>query len=149
MSLTVDREKVTPAKPQYSGLHYLTTSIKPENPFHSSAVSLVGQGNYMAVGDGKQIAAQKLGDGSYYIAVGLRLPERWSSENAALLEDPSALRQSLLHDHFVDWPQVHTDLIKHSEGHFRAWPLYAMPTESLSWQAVPGITLIGDAAHVT
>ena len=147
--MTDDREKVTSAKPQYSGLYYLTSTIRPDNAFHSSAASLAGQGNYLALGDEKQIAVQKLGDGSYYIAVGLRLPETWKSVNSGLLKNPSALRQSLLHDYFVDWPQVHTDLIKHSEGDFRAWPLYAMPTESLSWQAVPGVTLIGDAAHVT
>lgn len=103
----------------------------------------------MAFGEGKQISAQKLGDGSYDIAIGLRLPESWTSENAVLLEDPPALRQLLLSDYFIKWPQVHTDLITHSEGDFRAWPLYAMPTKSLSWQAVPGVTLIGDAAHVT
>lgn len=103
----------------------------------------------MAVGDGKSIGAQYLGDGAYYITVGLQLPEGWSLRNAALLKNPSALRQFLLKDHFADWPQVHTDLIEHSQGDFRSWPLYAMPTESLSWQTVPGIVLIGDAAHVT
>jgi 2-polyprenyl-6-methoxyphenol hydroxylase-like FAD-dependent oxidoreductase len=149
LSLTDDGEQVTSAKPQYSGMHYLTTAIQPENPFHSSAVSLAGKGLYMALGDEKQILVLKLGDGSYQIAVGLRLPESWSSENAALLKDPSALRQSLLRDGFADWPQVHTDMIRHSDGDFRAWPLYAMPTKSLSWQTVPGVTLIGDAAHVT
>ena len=102
----------------------------------------------MAFGEGKQIVALKLGDDSYYIGVGLRLPQNWSSENAAVLEDPSALRQLLLNDYFANWPQQHTDLIEHSEGDFYAWPLYAMPTESLSWKTVPGVTLIGDAAHV-
>ena len=103
----------------------------------------------MALGDEKQFVVVKLGDGSYQIAVGLRLPEIWASENAALLKDPSALRQSLLRDGFADWPQVHTDMIRHSDGDFRGWPLYAMPTKSLSWQTVPGVTLIGDAAHLT
>ena len=147
--MTDDGEQVTSAKPQYSGVHYLTTAIQPENPFHSSAVSLAGKGLYMALGDGKQILVVKLGDSSYQIGVGLRLQESWSSENAALLKDPSALRQSLLHDGFADWPQMHTDMIRHSDGDFRAWPLYAMPTKSLSWQTVPGVTLIGDAAHIT
>lgn len=103
----------------------------------------------MALGEGKQIVILKLGDGSYHIGAGLHLPESWGSEHAAHLQDPSALRQWLLRDGFADWPPVHTDMIRHSDGDFRAWPLYAMPTESLSWQAVPGITLIGDAAHVT
>ncbi|KAI9704638.1 MAG: hypothetical protein M1820_005386 [Bogoriella megaspora] len=143
------RSLVTSAKPQYSGLHYLTTHIMPKNHFYRSAVSLVGQGNYLGIGGGKQIPAQKLGDGSYYIAVGLRLPEHWSSENSALLKNPEELRRLLLHDYFIDWPQVHTDLIKYSEGNFHDWPLYAMPTESLSWETTPGLTLVGDAAHVT
>ena len=149
LSLTDDGEQVTSAKPQYSGIHYLTTAIQPENPFHSSAVSLAGKGLYMALGDEKQLLVVKLGDGSYQIGVGLRVPESWSSENAALLKDHSALRQSLLRDDFADWPQAHADMIRHSDGDFRAWPLYSMPTKSLSWQTVPGVTLIGDAAHLT
>lgn len=103
----------------------------------------------MTLGDEKQILVVKLGGGSYQIAVGLRVPESWTSENAALLRDPSALRQSLLREDFADWPQVHTDIIRHSDGDFHAWPLYSMPTKSLSWQTVPGVTLIGDAAHLT
>ncbi|KAL9089770.1 MAG: hypothetical protein Q9165_005564 [Trypethelium subeluteriae] len=143
------RSLITSAKPQYSGLHYLTTSIKVGNPLHAHAASLAGRGNYLAVGGEKQIATQKLGDDSYYVAIGLRLPENWSRENSALLEDSSSLRQSLLNEYFADWPQVHTNLIKHSEGDFHAWPLNAMPVDSLSWEAVPGVTLIGDAAHVS
>ncbi len=104
---------------------------------------------YMALGDEKQILVVKLGDGSYQIGAGVRLPENWSSENAALLKDPLALRQSLLRDSFADWPQMHTDLIRHSDRDFRVWPLYSMPVQSLSWQAVAGVTLIGDAAHLT
>ena len=144
-----DSEKVTSAKPQYSGVHFLTTTISPKNPFHPTVVSLVGQGNYIAFGGGNQIVALKLGDGSYYIGVGLRLPEDWCSEHAAALRDPPALRQLLLNDYFANWPQLHTDLFEHSDEQFFAWPLYGMPTESLSWRTVPGVTLIGDAAHVT
>lgn len=102
----------------------------------------------MAFGHEKQIAAQSLRDSSYYIAIGLRLPEEWNRQNGNLLEDPSTLRKLLLQHDFVNWPEVHTNLIKYGEGGFRAWPLYAMPTDSLSWKTVPGVTLIGDAAHV-
>lgn len=91
----------------------------------------------------------KLGDGSYYILVGMALPEAWATDNAALLQDPAAIRQTLLRDHLANWPQLHTDLIRYGERPFRAWPLYAMPPESLSWRSVPGVTLVGDAAHVT
>ena len=143
------RSLVTSARPQYSGVHFLTTTITPGNPFHCAATLLIGKGNYLAVGGGKQLAVQKLGDKSYSIGVGLRIPESWSTDDASLREHPSKLRRLLLDENFADWPQVHTDLIKHSEGEFRVWPLYAMPTKSLSWQTVPGVALIGDAAHLT
>ncbi|KAJ9605086.1 hypothetical protein H2200_010476 [Cladophialophora chaetospira] len=143
------RRLVTTAKPQYYGIHYLSALIQPENPFHTAAASLAGKGLYMALGDEKQILVVKLGTGSYQVSVGLRLPENWTSENAALLKDSSALRQTLLRDSFTDWPQSLMDVIRHSEGDFRTWPLYSMPAESLSWQTVPGVALVGDAAHLT
>ena len=99
------------------------------------------------MGSEKSITAQGNGDGSYTIYAGLRLPEGWSAGDS-LPTHSSHLRQSLLHNHFVGWAPVNTDLIKHSDGEIRPWPLYAMPPESLSWTTVPGVTLIGDAAHV-
>ncbi|KIW80229.1 hypothetical protein Z517_06844 [Fonsecaea pedrosoi CBS 271.37] len=143
------RNLVTSAKPEYSGIHYLTTTISLGNPFHESVAALAGQGNYIAFGAGKQIVVFKLGDGAYYVGVGLRLPERWSTDNATILENPSALRQWLCDEHFADWPQVHTDLITCSDGKVYAWPLYTVPTASLPWTTVSGITLVGDAAHLS
>ncbi len=103
----------------------------------------------MALGGEKQLLVVKLGGGSYQLALGMRVPENWSSGNVALLKNPSALRESLLRDHFATWPQVHTDMIRHSNESFHAWPTYSVPTHSVSWQDVPGITLVGDAAHLT
>nr|POF26368.1 monooxygenase asqm [Quercus suber] len=141
--------KVTTAKPAYSGFLYFTSKISPGNAVHPTVASMTGQGNYIALGFGKQVAAQCLGDGSYHIYVGMQMPETWTADNATLLQDPTAFRHFLLEDHFGGWPTIHTDMIKHCEGGFRAWPLYAMPTNSLSWQTVPGVTLVGDAAHVS
>lgn len=103
----------------------------------------------MSLGEGKMLCCMKLGDGTYYSGVGLKLPETWSADNAALLKDAPALRTHLVEEYYASWPQLHTDLIRHSDGNFHSWPLYAMPTDSLCWKTVPGVALIGDAAHVT
>lgn len=104
----------------------------------------------MAMGDEKQMVVVKLGDGSYYIGFGLRLPEHWSKDHSALLDDSSALRQWLLDDvGFSNWAKLHTDLIRHSDGDFYCWPLFSMPLSSLSWYRAPGVALVGDAAHLT
>nr|POF12725.1 tetracycline resistance protein from transposon [Quercus suber] len=126
----------------------LMTSMRNSILINATA-SMTGQGNYIALGLGKQVAAQCLGDGSYHIYVGMQLPESWTADNPTLLQDPVAFRKFLLKEHFAGWPAIHTDMIEHSEGGFRAWPLYAMPTSSLAWQTVPGVTLVGDAAHVS
>jgi len=40
-------------------------------------------------------------------------------------------------------------MIRAIDSGFYPWPLYYMPPESLNWEAAQGVTLIGDAAHVT
>lgn len=133
----------------YSGLHYLTTSITPASKIYDDVHRRVKGGCYMAFGANKQCSLQALTEQAYHLSIGLRIPEHFSAENAALFEDPDALRQALLRDYFSDWSKTCQDLIENSDGAFRAWPLYAMPVESLSWKTVPGAALIGDAAHVT
>jgi 2-polyprenyl-6-methoxyphenol hydroxylase-like FAD-dependent oxidoreductase len=54
----------------------------------------------------------------------------------------------LLSDFYADWSEVYKDLIRHATD-LRAWPLYTLATEDLSWKSVPGFTIVGDAAHLT
>jgi len=109
---------------------------------------MVGTGNWMSMGGRRVIAAMRLGDRSYYTFAGLTLPESWRSDHAALLDDPEALRHKLVTDHFADWPESTTNFIARSDGGFYAWPLYGLAVEDLEWSTVPGVTLIGDAAHI-
>ena len=103
----------------------------------------------MAMGGGKNLGGQLLGDGSLYLSIGVELPETWRAEHHSIVNDWLALREMLIEQHFSSWPSQLTDLIKHSDGRCYMWPLHAMPTEVLSWQTVPGLTLVGDAAHVS
>ena len=134
--------------PTFAGRYYLTSNISPESPFHATVEAKVQNGNYMSMGGRRLVAAMRLGDRSYYTFAGLTLPESWKNDNAALLNDPDALRRDLITKHFSDWSKINTDLITHSDGGFYVWPLYGIPAEQVEWRSVPGITLIGDAAHL-
>jgi 2-polyprenyl-6-methoxyphenol hydroxylase-like FAD-dependent oxidoreductase len=105
----------------------------------------------MAFGDKKMFVTMKMGDGSYFVGVGMNLPRNWSSERSDLINNPSALRDWLLSEPFSDWSSTQKEMIRHSDGNFRPWPLYALPTEELesTWKSFRGLTLVGDAAHVT
>lgn len=144
--------QLTSSKPIYSGKTSLTTSITPSNPYHATLVSLIGNGNYHAIGQGKMIIAQRMGDGSYTINHGFTLPENWtkSSKGKDLLSNPSRLREWLIKEHLSAWAEANTNIIKFSEGDFRPWPLYHLDVkEAFPWTSIPGITLLGDAAHLT
>lgn len=140
--------QVTSVKPQFAGKYYLTSNISPTNPFHQDVESMVGTGNYMSMGGCRMMAAMRLGDRSYYTIAGIKLPEAWKSENAALTEDPEQLRKELVTKHFPHWSKTNTDLITRSDGDFFVWPLYGLPVETMEWPTVPGLTLVGDAAHI-
>lgn len=143
------RQLVTSAKPNYSGHSYLTSYISTSSPIFSSLATLVGEGNYMAFGDRKMLVAQKMGDGGYYLALGLQLAGDWARQNAELLEDTPHLVSTLVSDeYFGSWADIHSSMIRHVEKPFRQWSLNAIPTSSLPWNSTPGVTLIGDAAHV-
>jgi 2-polyprenyl-6-methoxyphenol hydroxylase-like FAD-dependent oxidoreductase len=116
--------------------------------FYATVEAMAGTGNYMSMGGRRVVAAMRLGDRSYYTFAGLSLPESWKSDNAALLNDPEALRSTLVTKYFSDWSKTNTDLIAHSDGEFYTWPLYGVSAEDMEWQTVPGIALIGDAAHL-
>ncbi|KAI6912620.1 hypothetical protein D0869_04228 [Hortaea werneckii] len=140
------RSLITDVKPVYSGMHYLSSEIPLESPFHPQTEALVGKGTYMALGGGQQLVGQRLGNGSYFVGVGLHLPEAWDVK--ANLADPSAFRHELVLNDFKEFADQQKDLILHSEGAFYSWPLYELPKNSLRWEHIPGATLIGDAAHL-
>ncbi|PNP50361.1 hypothetical protein THARTR1_08965 [Trichoderma harzianum] len=147
------RHLLTSAKPQYSGTHYLEAKISNANPFHPTIAKLVGSGNLVAMGEAKQVSAQAQGDGSYRIYLGLTVAEDFATNGPVDLSkaDGEAARSYFATnaDFFDTWGSPLKDIITNSEGAFRAWPLYHLPSEALSWVSVLGVTVIGDAAHVS
>jgi 2-polyprenyl-6-methoxyphenol hydroxylase-like FAD-dependent oxidoreductase len=139
---------MTSAKPQYYGKYYMTSNIPSSSEFHATATATCGNGLYMALGESKMIAGQRLGDNSYYTIAGVHLPEDWKAQNSTLVADSANLRDWLVSDAYANWPKQHTDLIANSEGDIYTWPLYGFSAESLGWQHQQGVTLVGDAAHV-
>ncbi|KAM0255545.1 hypothetical protein ACHAQJ_005692 [Trichoderma viride] len=148
-----DGSSLTSAKPLYSGKQYLEGKISTSNPFYPTIHEKVGQGNLMAMGEGKQISAQQQGDGSYRIYVGLTVPEDFATSGAVDLSkaDGDAARSHFITnaDFFGTWGSELKDIVANSQGALKPWPLYHLPSDALCWGRVPGITLIGDAAHVS
>jgi 2-polyprenyl-6-methoxyphenol hydroxylase-like FAD-dependent oxidoreductase len=110
--------------------------------------SKAGAEMFMSIGSGKLIVTQRQGNGSYRNYFGLQVPGDFFHNGTVDLQDVEATRHLLLSDFYADWSKVYKDLIRHATD-LRAWLLYTLSTEDLSWKSVPGFTIVGDAAHLT
>ncbi|MFG3600886.1 FAD-dependent oxidoreductase [Micromonospora chersina] len=113
-------------------------SIGDADRRHPDLAELVGPGNLWCIGVSRILAAQRLGDGS--IRVGISLP----ADDRHL--DTYRSRRVLL-DLFDGWDRRLTALIEAADGPPTPRRIEAMPTGT-RWAHRPGVTLIGDAAHL-
>lgn len=90
---------------------------------------------------------QRQGDNSYRVYFGVTVPEHYVGSQMDL-KDVDATRGMLLSNFFHDWSDDLKQYIR-SADNFRSWPLYQLPTDSLAWDSMPGLTLAGDAAHLS
>ncbi|KAH6974608.1 hypothetical protein BKA56DRAFT_619547 [Ilyonectria sp. MPI-CAGE-AT-0026] len=144
------RHLVTPAQPAFAGQIFLTSRISPSNPFYDTMQSMAKVGSMVAMGAGKHMFNSMQGDGHYRIDIGILGSEDFATSGLVDLTDLDAVKKFLLQDdYFGSYASELQDIITHSEGPFRPWFMYFMPTDQLNWSSAPGVTLIGDAAHVT
>ncbi|RAL08543.1 FAD-dependent oxidoreductase, partial [Aspergillus homomorphus CBS 101889] len=150
--------QITSAKPVYSGKMFIEGRLSQDNPSYATAKELVGPGSMFAAGQHKKIAVQQVADGSYRAYFGLTVPESFyhhresnGSGDDSPINRTEELRKLLLSDaYFARWAPQLRKFVENAEGPFRAWPLYRMEPEKLHWSGKPpGVTLLGDAAHVS
>ncbi|KAM0238457.1 hypothetical protein ACHAPO_003422 [Fusarium lateritium] len=144
------RSLATSTKPEYSGKVFIEGSISHDNPTYTTAVKDAGPGTMLAMGQKKMLAVQQLADHSYRFYIGMDAPEGEYQKHMTAT-DTDNIRSKFLSssDFFENWTPELKDYLSHAEGPFHAWPLYRLPVSSLAWQRIPGITLLGDAAHLS
>jgi len=123
------------------------SKIDHENPLYETTVSKVGAGTSLSIGSGKYILIQRQGNGSYRNFLGLQVPENFFRNGTVDLQDVEATRRLLLSDFYAEWAEEYKDIIRHGTD-LHTWPLYTLSTEDMGWKSVPGVTLVGDAAHL-
>lgn len=125
-----------------AGLSYVATlvelSIGDADRRHPDLAELVGPGNLWCVGVNQILAAQRLGDGGIRVGISLRAEDRDL--------DTFRSRRALL-AMFDGWDPRLTALIEAGDGAPVPRRIEAMPVGA-RWAGRPGVTLIGDAAHL-
>lgn len=135
------RALLSDAAPRYEGATMVELEFDAAR--HPQVDALVGRGKMFAVGDNRVLIGQRNGNGRIRVYAGLRIDEATAA--SWLAGQPEAVRAAVRQE-FGDWAPSLTGLIE--QGEFLAVRvLYALPIGH-RWQSRPGLTLLGDAAHL-
>ncbi|MFC5664932.1 FAD-dependent oxidoreductase [Kitasatospora misakiensis] len=145
------RPAVSPVTPHYTGVTSVETSLDEVDTRHPALARLIGDGSVAVYGVNRSLVAQRNSGGHVKVYAKFRAPLGWHAKldldlNRNLdLADVEAVRSGLL-ALFDGWAAPVLDLLRHGAA-FVHRPFYSLPV-SHTWTHVPGVTLLGDAAHL-
>jgi 2-polyprenyl-6-methoxyphenol hydroxylase-like FAD-dependent oxidoreductase len=136
------RPLLSAATPQYIGRSYVETFLYDSDTRHPAAAKAVGAGAMLALAPGKGIQAHREKDGTLHTYVALTHPIEWFGD----FTDAAAAVERTARE-FEGWAPELTALITDGDTAPVLRPLHTLPVEH-RWDRVPGVTLVGDAAHL-
>jgi 2-polyprenyl-6-methoxyphenol hydroxylase-like FAD-dependent oxidoreductase len=138
------RPLLSEAKPAYVGTSFIETYLHDVDTRHRPSAEVVGNGAFFAVAPGKGILAHREPDGALHTYVGLNKPKSWI-DDIDFSSTVTAL--ACIAKEFDGWAPELTALITDSETSPVPRPIHVLPIKH-RWNRVPGVTLLGDAAHL-
>ncbi|WP_405854681.1 FAD-dependent monooxygenase [Streptomyces sp. NBC_01515] len=139
------RPLLSGATPEYTGKSYVETYLYDADTRHPAVAKAVGGGSLFALAPGKGIQAHRESGGTLHTYVALSRPQDWFADID--FTDSATAAQRIARE-FDGWAPELTALITESDTPLVLRPLYALPVEH-RWDRVPGVTLLGDAAHLS
>ncbi len=138
------RPLVSGATPAYVDTTFVETWLFDADTRHAASAAMVGAGAMFALAPGRGIMAHREPHGVLHAYVALNKPKDWLA--GIDFSDPAAAR-ALVDAEFADWAPALTALITDGETAPLPRPIHALPVDH-RWDRVPGVTLLGDAAHL-
>jgi 2-polyprenyl-6-methoxyphenol hydroxylase-like FAD-dependent oxidoreductase len=138
------RPLLSEAKPAYVGTSFIETYLFDSDTRYKASAETVGGCTLMAIAPGKGILAHREANGALHTYVAFNKPEDWIARID--FSDPVAALARVAEE-FDGWAPELTALITESETDPVPRPIHALPVEH-RWDRVPGVTLLGDAAHL-
>ncbi len=139
------RPLVSAAKPAYVGTTFVETTLLDSDVRHPAGAQVVGGGALFAMAPGQGVFAHREPRGVLHAYLALTRPEDWIA--GIDFSDPAAARARVAAE-FTGWAPALTALITEGETNPVPRPIYSLPVAH-RWERVPGVTLLGDAAHLT
>ncbi|MGK5683297.1 FAD-dependent oxidoreductase [Actinoplanes sp. URMC 104] len=138
------RPLVSDAVPRYTGMSFVEVDHLAADERHPVPASVVGGGMLFAPAPGRGFLAHREPDGSLHVYIALRVPEDWIGGVDWADRDKG---KAVLLEQFADWAPQLRSLISEADGALVPRTINALPVGH-RWERVPGVTLLGDAAHL-
>jgi 2-polyprenyl-6-methoxyphenol hydroxylase-like FAD-dependent oxidoreductase len=137
------RPLVSDAAPAYTGVSFVESDLLNADTRHRASTAVVGGGMLFALGDGKGFLAHRETDGSLHVYTALAVGEDWL--DGIDFTDTRAKKAVLVQ--FEGWAESLRALVADADGPAVPRRIHALPVGH-RWDRVPGVTLLGDAAHL-
>jgi 2-polyprenyl-6-methoxyphenol hydroxylase-like FAD-dependent oxidoreductase len=138
------RPLLSSASPEYAGISCVEIHVTDPPATVPASAALVGTGSVFALSDNKNLGGH--GGRDLHLGAMMRTGEDWFETRGVDWSDADAARAALLAE-FADWTPALTDLIRYCDDEITLRRIYALPVGH-SWPRTPGVTLVGDAAHL-
>ena len=132
------------AAPLYVGTSFVETYLHDVDACHPATAEAAGKGALFALAPGQGIFVHREAGGVLHAYVALTRPAAWF--DAIDFTNP-AIAKARIAAEFEGWSPALTALITETDTAPVLRPLHALPVRH-RWARVPGVTLLGDAAHL-
>ncbi|WP_075731301.1 FAD-dependent oxidoreductase [Streptomyces acidiscabies] len=138
------RPLLSGAVPTYAGTSFVETYLFDADTRHPVAAKTVGGGMLIAPSPGREIFAHRESGDTLHMYVALSKPLDWF---AGIDFTDAATATARIAAEFAGWAPELTGLITDTDTAPVLRPHHALPAGH-RWDRVPGVTLLGDAAHL-
>lgn len=140
------RPLVSDATAAYSGVSMIELNILDAEVQFPELAAFNGMGSMYALGDHKGIMAQLNGDKRIRVYLGFKVQQDWLEQSNIPFDNLEEAKQEIL-PLFEDWDEQLKNYIRCANGAITPRRIYMLPVHH-QWEHKPGVTLIGDAAHL-
>jgi 2-polyprenyl-6-methoxyphenol hydroxylase-like FAD-dependent oxidoreductase len=130
--------------PAYIGTTFIETILFEGDTRYKESAAAIGNGTVMALAPGKGILSHRYSNGTLHTYAAVNKPENWA---AAIDFSNRAQALDQVAREFEGWAPWLRALITDSDADPVVRPIYALPIYH-QWGRQPGVTLVGDAAHL-
>lgn len=141
------RRYITEIQRIYSGATIVEGTIYNAETNAPHLWSLTNKGKVYALWTGKSVVLSAKGEGSLSFYTSTKEPETWAKTSGIDFNNKGQVF-NWFKGRFSDWSTDWHELFAGNEVRFVARPQYYFPSNQ-SWQTLPNLTMLGDAAHLT